>query len=192
MRIFGTLYDKCLSWARHRHAPSYLGGMSFIESVFFPIPVDVMLAPMALAQPSKAFRFALIATITSVLGGIAGYALGWFAYDEFIYPLIVEAGYQDKMQHAIDWFEEYGVWVVFLAGFSPIPYKVFTISAGVLQLAILPFILASLVGRGMRFYLVAGLMKWGGPRMEARLRTHIEVLGWGVIGLALLAYLMLR
>lgn len=192
MKLFQRMYDSTLRWTKHRHAPRYLAGMSFAESVFFPIPVDVMLAPMALGTPSKAWRFAMIATIASVLGGIAGYFLGEYAYSGFIHPLVVEAGYEAKMQHAIDWFKEYGVWVVFLAGFSPIPYKVFTISAGFLQLAFLPFVIASVVGRGMRFYLVAGLMRWGGPKMENALRQHIETIGWATVALAVLAYLLLR
>ena len=90
------------------------------------------------------------------------------------------------------WFEQYGVWVVFIAGFSPIPYKIFTISAGFLQMAFLPFLIASAVGRGARFYLVAGLMRWGGARMEQELRKYVEVIGWAVIMLAIVAYLLLR
>ena len=192
MKLFQPLYDKTLSWSRHRNAPTLLAILSFTESVIFPIPPDVMLAPMSLSQPERAWRFAFITTLASVLGGIAGYFLGEFAYAGFIEPLIIEYGYQAKMQHAIDWFSQYGVWVVFLAGFSPIPYKIFTISAGFLQLAFLPFVLASIVGRGLRFYLVAGLMRWGGPRMEQALRRHIETLGWLTVALAVLAYLVLR
>ncbi|GGO68479.1 hypothetical protein GCM10010982_17490 [Bowmanella pacifica] len=114
------------------------------------------------------------------------------AFESFLQPLIQEMGYQDKMDRAINWFEQYGVWVVFIAGFSPIPYKVFTVSAGFLQMAFLPFVLASTVGRAMRFYLVAGLMRWGGKKMEDKLRDYVETLGWATVVLAVIAYLLLR
>lgn len=192
MKIFQPCYDMAIRWSRHRHASRYLGGLSFAESMFFPIPPDVMLAPMALSQPSRAWYFALLTTLTSVLGGIAGYVLGYFAFEAWLQPLIVSAGYQPKLDQAMHWFTDYGVWVIFLAGFSPIPYKVFTISAGFLQMAFLPFVLASAIGRGARFFLVAGLMRWGGSAMEAKLRQYVEVLGWLVVALAILAYLMLR
>lgn len=192
MKIFTTCYEMCLKWAQHRHAEKYLGGLSFSESVIFPIPPDVMLAPMVLSQTDKAWRFATITTIASVLGGILGYALGWFAFDSFIQPMIEEMGYQDKLAKATQWFTEYGVWVVFLAGFSPIPYKVFTITAGFMHMAFLPFVIASAIGRGMRFFLVAGLVKWGGPTIEAKLKDYIEIIGWATVALAVIAYLILR
>lgn len=192
MKLFEPLYDLCLRWARHRHADRYLGGLSFAESMFFPIPPDVMLAPMSLAQPSKAWYFAWLTTITSVLGGLAGYALGYFAFDLWLAPIIAESAYAGKMDTAITWFEQYGVWVVFIAGFSPIPYKIFTISAGVMNMALLPFILASAIGRGTRFFLVAALMRWGGAPMEQKLRDYVEILGWAVVILAVVAYLILR
>ncbi|MFT5540900.1 MAG: membrane protein YqaA with SNARE-associated domain [Glaciecola sp.] len=192
MKIFEKSYDLCLKWAQHRHAEKYLAGLSCSESMFFPIPPDVMLAPMALSQPQKAWRFAAITTIASVIGGILGYLLGYFAFESFIQPLIVEMGYEGKLAQATQWFEEYGVWVVFLAGFSPIPYKVFTISAGFMHMALVPFIIASTIGRGLRFFLVAALMKYGGPMMEAKLKKYIEILGWGTIILAVILYLIFR
>src|SRR5690606_22523107 len=103
----------------HRHAPWYLGGLSFAESSFFPIPPDVMLAPMSLAQPRKAMRFALIATLTSVAGGVFGYFVGMFAL-ELIAPWIQRAGYWEYYQLAQRWFEQWGFWIVLIAGFSPI------------------------------------------------------------------------
>ena len=114
-----------LVWAKHRHAERYLAGMSFAESVFFPVPPDVMLAPMSLAQPDKAWRFASFTTIASVIGGILGYLLGFWLFEPVVEPLIAQMGWQAKFDTALSWFENYGVWVVFLAGFSPIPYKVF-------------------------------------------------------------------
>jgi membrane protein YqaA with SNARE-associated domain len=111
--------------------PWYLGGLSFAESSFFPIPPDVMLAPMSMAQPAKAWQFALLTTVTSVAGGLFGYLIGYFAF-ELIEPMVgpaVTTPMPSPMAEA--WFDEWGVWVVFIAGFSPIPYKIFTITAGV-------------------------------------------------------------
>ena len=190
MRLFSKLYDRVMSWSRHRHAQWYLGGLSFAESSFFPIPPDVMLAPMSMAQPAKAWRFALLTTLASVAGGMLGYLIGMFAFD-LIQPLVGEGGhYQAAFERGRDWFDRWGVWAVFLAGFSPIPYKVFTITAGVLSMALLPFVLASAVGRGTRFFLVAALMAWGGPPMEQRLRQWVDALGWLVLGLVVLVLVL--
>ncbi len=192
MKLFQPCYDLALRWAKHPKASRYLATLSFAESVIFPVPPDVMLAPMSLSQPDKAWRFALITTIASIVGGIAGYLLGLFAFDSWLQPMIESAGYSHKLETTMAWFESYGVWVVFLAGFSPIPYKIFTISAGFLQMAFLPFLIASAIGRGARFYLVAALMKWGGANMEAQLRKYIEILGWMVVLMAVAADLLLR
>lgn len=180
MRLFSPLYAKAMRWARHPHAPWYLGGLSFAESSFFPVPPDVMLAPMSLAQPGRAWRFALLTTVTSVLGGVLGYLIGMLAFD-MIEPLLADAGYHEKYLQARAWFDRWGFWAVFLAGFSPIPYKVFTITAGVIAMAFLPFVLASVVGRGARFFLVAALMVWGGERMERQLRRWVDWLGWATV-----------
>jgi len=171
-----------MRWAAHRHAQWYLAGLSFAESSFFPVPPDVMLAPMALANTAKAWRYAMLTTIASVIGGAAGYLLGVFAFD-LIQPWLERAGYMDNYQMAVSWFEQWGVWVVFVAGFSPIPYKLFTIAAGVVSMAFAPFMLASFIGRGARFFMVAGLMVWGGSRMESMLRQNVDRLGWAVVAL---------
>lgn len=171
--MFGGLYDRVLGWARHRHASRYLAGLSFAESSFFPIPPDVMLAPMTLADPKSAWRFAVITTLASVLGGVAGYLIGAFALDS-VMPFLIEHGYQHHYDASVDWFERYGVLAVFIAGFSPIPYKVFTITAGAVGMAMLPFVAASVVGRGARFFLIAGLIRLGGARFERVLRQHID------------------
>jgi membrane protein YqaA with SNARE-associated domain len=191
MRIFGPLYDRVLGWAAHPKARWYLGGLSFAESSFFPVPPDVMLAPMALARPVDAWRLAALTTITSVAGGVFGYLIGYFAL-ELVEPWIVSAGYWEGYLQVQDWFRTWGFWAVLAAGFSPIPYKLFTIAAGALAMFMPAFVLASLVGRGGRFYLVAGLIRWGGAPMEAQLRRHVEFLGWLVVGLLLLAWLLLQ
>lgn len=180
-----------MAWSRHRHAPAYLAGLSFAESSFFPIPPDVMLAPMSLANPKRAIRFALITTLASVVGGLFGYAIGYFAFD-LIEPWLRQSHYWPVYQKAVAWFGEWGFWAIFIAGFSPIPYKVFTLAAGVLSMALLPFILASLIGRGLRFFLVAGLMAWGGARMEAVLYRYIDRLGWITIALVVAVALIYR
>lgn len=180
-----------MQWARHRHAPGYLIGLSFAESSFFPIPPDVMLAPMTLANPARAAWFATLTTVASVLGGLFGYLIGLFAFD-LVEPILRGAGYYPKYLQAQAWFDEWGFWAVFLAGFSPIPYKVFTITAGVISMALLPFLAASLIGRGARFFLVAFLMSWGGERMEKLLRQYIDRIGWLVVLLAIAILLMVK
>lgn len=191
MRIFSPLYDKVLRWAAHRHAPWYLGALSFAESSFFPIPPDVMLAPMSLARPALAWRYAFLTTITSVAGGLAGYAIGHFAL-EAVEGLLHGWGYWDGYLRAREWFDEWGFLAVFVAGFSPIPYKLFTISAGALGMNVPLFALASFIGRGGRFYLVAGLIRFGGERMERKLREYIDLIGWIVVFLCVVGFLAWR
>ena len=191
MRLFSALYDKTMGWSRHPRAPWFLGGLSFAESSFFPIPPDVMLAPMSLARPEKAWHFALLTTLASVIGGVAGYFIGVFFFD-LIEPLLHEYGYWDRYLHARAWFEEWGFWAIFIAGFSPIPYKVFTIAAGAMSMAFLPFVLASIIGRGARFFLVAGLMRWGGESMERTLREYIDRIGWVLVIGVIAAYFLTR
>lgn len=191
MKIFSKLYDKALLWSKHQYAVRYLGGLSFAESSFFPIPPDVMLAPMSLATPNKAWYYAMITTLTSVAGGLFGYLIGYFAFSS-IEPYILQWGYQHQFEMVNQWFAQWGIWVVFLAGFSPIPYKLFTITAGLLTMSLLPFLLASAVGRGARFFMVAGLMRWGGEKMELKLREYIDRIGWILIIAIIIAYFILK
>ncbi len=191
MKLFAPLLDRVLNWSRHPHAPWYLAGLSFAESSFFPIPPDVMLAPMVVARPNKAWSFALATTLASLAGGVAGFLIGVWAI-EAVMPLVERFGYVDAYMLASEWFTTWGFWAVLAAGFSPIPYKIFTISAGAMAMPLAPFVLASLVGRGARFFLVAGLIYWGGPRVETVLRRYVEWLGWLVVALLVLAYLLLR
>ncbi len=193
MAIFGPLYERVIRWSSHRHAEWYLGAMSFAESSFFPIPVDVLLAPMCLAKPDRSWRFALNASLFSVLGGVAGYAIGYLSF-EAIEPWLAESHYWGAYETARIWFDKYGVWAVFVAGFSPIPYKVFTIAAGVAALTFPGFFIASLVGRSARFFLVAGLVKYAGEKFETTLVRHIERIGWAVVVISVLiiGYLMAR
>lgn len=191
MRLFSSLYDKAIQWSGHRHAPRYLAGLSFAESSFFPIPPDVMLAPMVLARREYAWRFATLTTVASVLGGMFGYLIGLFFFD-LTEPLIRQLGYWDHYLRASQWFDQWGVWAIFVAGFTPIPYKVFTIAAGAVAMAFFPFVLASLVGRGARFFLVAGFTRWAGPGMDRVMRRHVDRLGWAVVVGVIAAYFFFR
>lgn len=193
MRLFEPLYDRVLGWAGHRHAARYLGALSFAESSFFPVPPDVMLAPMCLAQRHKAWALAALTTVTSVLGGIAGYLIGYFLI-EAIEPWLRTTHYWSPYVTAREWFNQWGVWAVLVAGFSPIPYKVFTIAAGATLVSFPGFVIASVLGRGGRFYLVAGLIVAGGERMAAMLPKYVERIGWACVLLAVLiaGYFMLK
>ncbi len=180
-----------MAWARHPKAPWYLAVLSFAESSFFPVPPDVMLAPMSMARPDRAWRLALLTTLASVAGGVLGYLIGALAFD-LVSGWLHQAGHWDKYLEARAWFDRWGFWAVFVAGFSPIPYKVFTITAGVISMSFLPFVLASFIGRGARFFLVAGLMAWGGPAMEARLHRYMDWIGWITVVLVVVAVLIHR
>lgn len=192
MKIFSPLYEKVMVWSKHKYAPYYLYFTAFIESIFWPIPVDIMLAPMALAKRHLAWKFALGATIFSVLGGACGYYLGHVLYEPVVLPFIEMMGYQDKIATAQSWFSEWGVMVIFIASFTPIPFKVFTITAGVMSMVFWPFLLTALIGRGLRFFMVAGLMVLGGEKMEAKLSKYIDALGWLTIIAAVILYIILK
>lgn len=180
MRLFGPLYDRVLRWSGHPHAPRYLAGLSFVEASFFPIPPDVMLVPMAIARPQYSAWFALLTTLASVAGAMLGYVIGHFAIN-VILPWIADAGMLLEYQAAVAWFEAYGLWVILLAGFTPVPYKAFTIAAGALALPLIPFLVGSLIGRGARFGIVAAIAGILGPKVEPWVRRWIEWLGWGVL-----------
>ena len=189
MKIFSRLYELVLTWAAHPRATRYLAALSFAESSFFPIPPDVMLAPMVLAQRQRAWMLAAVTTLWSVLGGIAGYLIGMFLFNVVATPVINFYEAEAAFEIVRAKFQAHGVWIVFLAGFTPIPYKLFTISAGLASMSLLPFVAASLVGRGARFFLVAGLIYAGGERFESQLRRYADAIGWTVLILAVLALL---
>lgn len=189
------LYDWVMGLAGHRHAEPALAGVAFVESSFFPIPPHVMLAPMILADRSKAFRFAAITTIASVLGGLAGYAIGYLLFDVVGQPLLRLYGAEEKFANFASQYNEFGAWIVFFFGVTPFPYKVITIASGATQLNLAVFLLASVVSRGLIFFLIAGLLYAFGEPIRAFIErrlglvtTVVVVVGLG--GLLAVRYLL--
>jgi membrane protein YqaA with SNARE-associated domain len=156
------MYDWIMGLAASDRAPSALFWVSFVESSFFPIPPDVMLIPMVIAQRLKAWWYATIATIGSIIGGAFGYAIGYFAFESVGKPILEFYGKAESFGEFTQWFNEWGVWILIAKGWTPFPYKVLTITAGVTHMPFVEFMLASLVARAMRFYLVAGLLYFFG------------------------------
>jgi len=187
--MFSQLYSKVIFWASHKRAPYYLAGVSFVESSVFPIPPDVMLVPMILGRPLKAWYYAFITTVASVFGGLFGYILGYYAFDVFGLAVIEHFGYEAQYQQVMSWFSEYGWIAVLVAGITPIPYKIFTIAAGALHMPLAGFVLASILGRAARFFLVAALVKTVGKKLETKLLKYVNHIGWGLIIICTISYL---
>ena len=185
MRWFKSLYSWVLSWAQTKYGAVALFVLAFTESVFFPIPPDILLIALALGATAKAFRYAFICTAGSVLGAFVGYAIGnyvWLtssgefsAFANFFFANI--PGFSIELYEAIKvLFAEWGFWVIFTAGFTPIPYKVFTITSGVFDLNLLMFSVASIIGRGARFFLVAWLIWKFGPSIKRFIDKYFNLL----------------
>ncbi|WP_305043941.1 YqaA family protein [Geoalkalibacter sp.] len=178
--MFGLrrLYDWVLSWAQTPYGGIALFFLAFIESSVFPVPPDVLLIALALSAPTRAFRFALIAACGSVLGGLFGYLLGfglWHVLDSYFYAYV--PGFSPEgFVRVQDLFERYNFWVVFSAGFTPIPYKIITIGAGVFQINLPVFVLASAVGRSLRFFLVAWFLYRFGPPVRILIEKYFNLL----------------
>lgn len=189
--MFLRLYDGVIALASHTRAQAYLAVLSFTESSFFPIPPDVMLIPMCLAKPAKGWRYATVCTIFSVLGGMAGYLIGKLAFG-WIEPWLMDSHYADTFTNAVNAFETWGFWYILLAGFTPIPYKIFTISAGVVGMPFLAFVGGSFVGRGGRFFLVAALIRLGGEKLASKMRKYIDLIGWVMIALAAIVFALIK
>ena len=191
MKLFSRLYNKTIAWSGHRHAPFYLAGVSFVESSFFPIPPDVMLISMGLARPHRSWHYALIATLFSVIGGMLGYVIGMYCI-EFIRPYIIASAYASSYFKIQGWFEHSGVWMVILAGFTPIPYKLFTISAGAMHMLFFPFVVGSVIGRGLRFFMVCGIFYFAGEHLEAKLRHYIDIIGLVMVAVIALVFCLMK
>jgi membrane protein YqaA with SNARE-associated domain len=169
------LYDWIMGLAASDRAPAALFGVSFVESSFFPIPPDVMLVPMVIAQRAKAWWYATLATIGSVLGGAFGYAIGFFAFESIGKPILEFYGKADSFGEFTQWFNEWGVWILIAKGWTPFPYKVLTITAGVTHMPFLEFMLASVITRAMRFFLVAGLLYFFGEPIRAFIEKRLTL-----------------
>jgi len=168
------LYDWVMRLAGHRHAVPALALVSFAESSFFPIPPDVMLIPMIVAKRAKAWWFATVCTVSSVLGGIAGYAIGFFLFETLGQRLVDFYGYGHQFDVFRDWYTEYGLLIVFVAGITPLPYKVFTIASGVAGLPLGTFIVGSVVSRGIRFFVEAALLWWVGEPIRVFVEKNLQ------------------
>jgi membrane protein YqaA with SNARE-associated domain len=158
------LYDWCIAAAGKPHATWTMGIVSFVESSFFPVPPDVMLIPLCLARPDRAYFYATVCTVTSVAGGVLGYIIGAYLYDTVGLWLMQLYGYGDKVEAFRQAYAEWGAWIIVLKGMTPIPYKIVTIASGFADYPLIPFILLSFIARGMRFYLVAFLLHRYGPK----------------------------
>lgn len=184
-------YDWVLGWADHRYGGLALLLLAFAESSVFPIPPDVLLMALALGKPDAAFRFALLCSVGSVAGGLAGYLIGWLLMDGLGRPIIelynAQAAYAEVEQR----FVAHGGWAVAIAGFTPIPYKVFTIAAGATQLSLSSFVLASVVSRSARFFLISGLIYYYGPTIKVFIDKYFNILTIVFTVLVLLGFVLL-
>jgi membrane protein YqaA with SNARE-associated domain len=180
------LYDWCIAAAGKPYAVWILGAVSFVESSFFPAPPDIMLIPMSLARPERAWRYAAICTLTSVAGGILGYIIGAVLYDSVGLWLVRLYGYGDKIEAFREAYAHYGAWIILLKGVTPIPYKIVTIASGFAGYSFGWFVVLSLLTRGARFFAEAFLLKRYGP--QARVMIEKRLGFWVTIGaLVLLA-----
>lgn len=170
------LYDWTLEKCEHRFAERWLAFISFVESSVFPIPPDVLLGPMCLARPDRAFRYALICTVASVLGALLGYAIGMFLFETVGQWVLSMYGLEDKFAGFSDAFNEQGWLIVLLAGFTPLPFKVITIAAGATAMPLYILLFASVIARSARFFLVAALLWKFGPPMKALIDKHFALL----------------
>lgn len=184
--MFKKLYNIVLKYAAKPQAEKYLKALCFAESSFFPVPPDVMLAPMTMAKPDHAWRYAWYATVFSVLGGILGYILGYFAYKTIVIPMFDFFGHGESYLIALEWFKKWGILVVAIAAFTPLPYKLFTIGAGVLQMNLFLFVLISIFGRGARFFIVCGLFKISNKYLADFIQKWINIVGWGILFIILI------
>ena len=176
MKIFRNLYDWTLNKASHQSAPWFLSIVSFAESSFFPVPPDIVLIPMVLAKRTKAFFYALICTLSSVLGGILGYLIGLLLFNSIGILLINFYHLNDQMTQFQNYYNTYGVWIVIIAGFTPFPFKLITIASGLFQLNFIIFVVCSILSRGSRFYLVSVLLYFFGENIKLLIEKYFNFL----------------
>jgi membrane protein YqaA with SNARE-associated domain len=186
--MFQSLYDRLIALSRSDRAPYILAAVSFAESSFFPIPPDVMLVPMALASPKRAWFYAGICTVASVLGGLLGYAIGALLYDSLGTWLMNLYGYGAKFEQFREWYKAYGAWVILIKGFLPIPYKLVTIASGVAGYNLFWFVVLSAITRGARFYIEAGLLNRFGGVIEPFIRRNLAATVAGSLAVIVLGF----
>ena len=184
MRLFSLAYNKIIELSKSDKAAYFLGGISFIEAIFLPFPPDIMLAAMVLAEKRKWFKYCLITLVSSVAGGVLGYLLGLYCID-IIHPYIVSFGYINSYNQVQEWFATWGFWIVFVAGITPIPYKIFTVGAGAFVMNLPLFILASIISRGARYILIGYVAYRFEEKLTNLLVRYLDYCGW--IAVALLA-----
>jgi len=181
--MFRKLYDWTLRLAGHRHAVRYMAAVSFAESSFFPIPPDVMVVPMILARREQAWLIAGVCTISSVLGGALGYAIGYFLYDSVGLFLINLYGAHDATSEFQRWYDQWGAAVILIKGFTPIPFKIVTIASGFFKYNFGVFVLLAALTRGARFFLIAWLLKRYGEPMQVFIERRMNLIGWTFLAL---------
>lgn len=192
MKLFKPLYELALKWAAHPKAPWYLALLSFVEAIIFPVAPEIMLAPMVLAKPERWARYAAISLAGSLLGALVGYALGHYAFD-FVRPLLADLGWLPRIDAMIGELSKdaqlhpwSAFWTLVLAGFLPVPLKIFTWASGIVGVPLPAFFASMVVGRGKRVFLLAGLIRLGGKRAEETLHRWIEPIGWAFLVLIVL------
>ncbi len=198
--MFTQLYNKCLKLAAHKNSSYFLSLISFIESSFFPIPPDVMIIPMAIAKKREYLKIFLIATIFSVLGGIFGYVIGTFFFD-FAMHIVKFYNYEDNViniKDALSQGDGFYTWlaILFLAGFTPLPYKVFTITSGLISFNLVIFVLISFISRGLRFFIVSYLSSKFGDTFTDYMNKHgqkwFTIVGFIIVIIVAIFYLLMK
>ncbi len=187
-----ALYDWTMRLAASRHAVRALAAVSFVESSVFPVPPDTLLVPMVLAERAKAWWFAALCTLTSVLGGLAGYAIGLFLFEAVAEPVLDFYGYAGKFGQFAETYNNWGAWAVLIAGVTPFPFKVITIASGATKLSLTIFIVASLIARAIRFFAVAGLLYVFGPPIRDFIEKRLGLVFTIALGLLLGGFIVAR
>lgn len=192
MKFMKRLYDWVLHWADTPYAVPALLLLSFAESSFFPVPPDVLLIALCIAMPNKAFRYATVCTIGSVIGGILGYGIGHFGYESIGRPIVEFYNGEDIMYAIKIRYDEHGFLGILIAAITPIPYKIFTISSGVFSFDFMMFVIASVIGRSARFFVVAGLIWKFGEPVKGFIDKYFNLLAIVFTVLLILGFLFIR
>ena len=191
-RLLRRLYNWAMTLAAGPHATRALAVVAFLESSIFPIPPDAMLVPMVLAQPRRAWEFAAIATAASIVGGLAGYAIGYFLYETLGQWIIHVYGLGDKFDEFQRTWNEWGVWIILIKGLTPIPYKLVTIASGLVKFNLGAFIVASIITRGARFFLLAALLRQFGAPIREFIEKRLTLVTTGFAGVIVLGFVALH